>query len=170
MPDKAIEQMISAFATGCLGKEDFIQFKKYLQEGSEIPKAKLGVQQTVMALIPIILEIEQPDEKLKEQLAKKIMGIQKKNKPRDVKKAEPELVPASEQPVEAPPVEEPLVEEPLVEEPPVKKDLPKAEIKQKPLHDSKRTVEPSLVGFFLLLTCLKFLLSLDCSHLNSFHQ
>ena len=67
MADKAIDQMISAFATGCLDRDNFIQFKKYIQKGGDVPPGEIGEQQNVMSLIPAILEIEQPDEKIKEQ-------------------------------------------------------------------------------------------------------
>ena len=84
MADKAIDQMISAFATGCLDRDNFIQFKKYIQKGGEVPRGEIGEQQNVMALIPTILEIEQPDEIIKEQVAKKIIEIQEKIKTREL--------------------------------------------------------------------------------------
>jgi len=96
MADKAIDQMISAFATGSLDRDNFIQFKKYLLRGGEIPRGELGEQQNVMSLIPIILEIEQPDEKIKEQVAKKIIEIQEKIKTRELANAEQERVPLIE--------------------------------------------------------------------------
>lgn len=123
MADKAIEQMISAFATGSLDKENFIQFRNYVQKGGDIPDGELGVQQNVMSLIPIILEIEQPDERIKEQVAKKIIEIQEKIKPRDIITTENKLTPAIK-----PPPEEPSEQE----------DKKRGELKKRPLHDSDK--------------------------------
>jgi hypothetical protein len=125
MADKAIDQMISAFAAGCLDKNNFIQFKKYIQKGGEVSKGEIGEQQNVMSLIPTILEIEKPDLEIKEEVAKKIIEIQEKIKTRDLNKlaVEPEV--DSEPPPEGP-----------FGQKDIPKDTQKEELIQKPLHDT----------------------------------
>ena len=130
MADKAIDQMISAFATGSLDRDNFIQFRKYIQEGGEIPRGELGEQQNVMSLIPTILEIEHPDENIKEQVAKKIIDIQEKIKTRDLIKPEQELTPATE---------------PESEDQSDEMNIQQGEPKQKLLHDSEKT-RPTSTG------------------------
>ncbi len=77
MPDKALDQMISAFAAGSLDKENFVQFKRYVRKGGELPKGELGEQQNVVSLMPTILNLEVPEERVKGLVVKKIIQIQK---------------------------------------------------------------------------------------------
>ena len=76
MAEKAIHEMISAFAAGCIDRNNFVNFKDYIDNGGELPYRELGEMQNLMALIPLILEREKPDPKLKEILANKMMGMQ----------------------------------------------------------------------------------------------
>jgi hypothetical protein len=75
MADKIIHEMISAFAAGCIDKENFIQFKDYIKAGGELPDGELGELQNIVAMIPIILDLENPDEKLKDTVAKKLIAM-----------------------------------------------------------------------------------------------
>ncbi|MBX3009481.1 MAG: anti-sigma factor [Melioribacteraceae bacterium] len=75
MADKIIHEMISAFAAGCIDKENFIQFKDYVKAGGELPEGELGELQNIVAMIPIILDLENPDAKLKDTVAKKLIGM-----------------------------------------------------------------------------------------------
>jgi hypothetical protein len=123
MPEKAIDQMISAFAAGSLDKENFVQFKKYVQNRGGLPKGELGVQQNVVSLIPTIPELEKPDERVKELVAKKIIEIQQKSKKDKTSEAVPE-----------PPVEKNTGKE--IPSGPVRENKKPAELKKKSLHDS----------------------------------
>ena len=73
MEEKAIKEMISAFALGCMDKENFTHFKEYMSEGKELPYAELGELQNIINLIPIILETEEPNPELKKAVAKKLL-------------------------------------------------------------------------------------------------
>lgn len=76
MASKAIHEMISSFAAGCMDKKNFEQFKEYIQSEGELPPGELGELQNVISLLPVILELEKPDKKLKDKLAKKLIGMQ----------------------------------------------------------------------------------------------
>ncbi len=76
MADNQLREMISAFASGCMDRENFIQFKEYLNSGGSLPKKELGELQNTMALVPIILELEKPDPELKRRVAKKLLSLQ----------------------------------------------------------------------------------------------
>lgn len=75
MADRAIHEMISAFAAGCMDKGNFVQFKDYLNEGGELPVGELGEIQNIVSMIPIILELEQPDPAIKDKVARKLIGM-----------------------------------------------------------------------------------------------
>ncbi len=75
MANNPIQEMIAAFAVGCMDKENFIQFKNYLQEGGELPKGELGELQNIVAMIPIILDFENPDPSLKDNVAKRLINM-----------------------------------------------------------------------------------------------
>ncbi len=70
-----IHEMAAAFAIGCMDKENFIQFKDYMLAGGELPKKLLGEFQNISALIPSILDLETPDTKIKDDIAKKLISL-----------------------------------------------------------------------------------------------
>ncbi|MDH7605806.1 MAG: hypothetical protein QHH13_12965, partial [Melioribacter sp.] len=82
MSDDAIHEMMAAFAIGCMDRKNFIQFKDYVDAGGELPEGALGELQNIVSLIPIILEIEQPKESLKDEVAKRLIGLQDEIKTR----------------------------------------------------------------------------------------
>jgi len=75
MADKAIHEMISAFAAGCMDKANFVQFKDYIKEGGELPDRELGELQNIISMIPVILDLETPDPVIKDMVAKKLIGM-----------------------------------------------------------------------------------------------
>jgi hypothetical protein len=75
MANNPIQEMIAAFAVGCMDKENFIQFKDYLKEEGELPKGELGELQNIVSMIPIILELETPDPSLKDNVAKRLINM-----------------------------------------------------------------------------------------------
>ncbi len=76
MADDQLREMISAFALGCMDRENFIQFKEYMDAGGNLPKKELGEFQNTIALIPIILDLEKPDAVLKNRVAKRLLSLQ----------------------------------------------------------------------------------------------
>jgi hypothetical protein len=77
MASDAINEMISAFALGCMDKENHKQFRDYIENGGDIPEGKLGDFQNIISLIPTILDISSPREELKNELGKRLIEIQK---------------------------------------------------------------------------------------------
>lgn len=75
MADKAIHEMVAAYAVGCMDKQNFVQFKDYIQEGGELPDGELGELQNIIAMIPVILDLEKPHPAIKDMVAKKLIGI-----------------------------------------------------------------------------------------------
>ena len=82
MPNNPIHEMTSAFAVGCMDKENFVQFKDYIKEGGELPNGELGELQNIVSMIPIILDLETPDPSLKDKVAKKLIGMKDEIKTR----------------------------------------------------------------------------------------
>jgi hypothetical protein len=77
MANDAINEMISAFALGCMDKENYKQFRDYIENGGELPKGELGDLQNIVSLIPTILDIDSPKSELKNELGKRLIEIQK---------------------------------------------------------------------------------------------
>ncbi len=76
MADNQIMEIISAYAAGCLDRDNFIQFKEYYVGGGELPLKELGELQNTLSLVPIILEREVPRNALKSEIAKKLLALQ----------------------------------------------------------------------------------------------
>ena len=77
MADDAINEMISAFAIGCMDKENYTQFRNYVENKGKLPKGELGDLQNIISLIPTIIDIEKPSDNLKNELGKRLIQIQK---------------------------------------------------------------------------------------------
>lgn len=84
MANDAINEMISAFALGCMDKKNYKQFKNYIRGGGELPNGELGDAQNIISLIPTILDIDSPREELKNELGNRLIEIQKNIKNRVV--------------------------------------------------------------------------------------
>lgn len=78
MADNEINEMSSAFALGCMDKNNYRQFKNYVRRGGKLPKGELGDSQNIIALIPTVLNIVSPREELKNKLGARLIEIQKK--------------------------------------------------------------------------------------------
>jgi len=76
MSDTAINEMISAFAAGCMDEKNHLYFKEYLEENGALPDKQLGELQNIMALLPLLLEKEELPPDLKKQVAKKLLSLQ----------------------------------------------------------------------------------------------
>jgi RNA polymerase sigma-70 factor (ECF subfamily) len=86
--DPDIYEMISAFALGCMDAANFIQFKKYVESGGYLPPKELGELQNVVSLIPTVLELDIPDPKLKDNVAKKLLSFKDEIKEKILKQKE----------------------------------------------------------------------------------
>jgi hypothetical protein len=75
MEDRAVHEMIAAFALGCMDKANYIQVKDYLDAGGELPERELGEMQNIVSMIPVILDLESPAPEIKDMVAKKLIGI-----------------------------------------------------------------------------------------------
>jgi len=80
MADKALSEMIAAFASGCMDKQNYMQFKDYMDEGGYLPKGELGELQNIISMIPVILDLEKPDPSIKDLVAKKLIGMKEEIK------------------------------------------------------------------------------------------
>ena len=80
MADKMIHEMVAAFAAGCMDKDNYTQFKEYLNAGGELPKGELGELQNIISMIPVILDLENPDAAIKDMVAKKLIGMKEEIK------------------------------------------------------------------------------------------
>lgn len=78
--DKALSEMIAAFAAGCMDKQNYMQFKDYIDEGGYLPKGELGELQNIISMITVILELERPDPSIKDLVAKKLIGMKEEIK------------------------------------------------------------------------------------------
>lgn len=90
MADQQINEMVSAYAAGCLDVDNFINFKEYLSTDGELPRSELGELQNVMALLSLTIELEQPPVALKASVAKKLISLKSEIKAK--LKAEKETV------------------------------------------------------------------------------
>lgn len=82
MPDQAINEMISAFAAGCMDKENHVHFYNYLKNKGDLPYKELGQLQTLSSMLPIILELEYPRPDLKNKVARTLISLQDEIKER----------------------------------------------------------------------------------------
>lgn len=80
MADQAIHEMIAAFVTGCMDKNNFEQFKDYLNEGGDLPKRELGELQNIISMVTVILDLENPNPSIKNMVAKKLIGMKEEIK------------------------------------------------------------------------------------------
>lgn len=76
MPDQAVNEMISAFAAGCMDKENFIHFYDYFKSKGDLPYKELGQLQTLSSMLPAILELEYPRAELKNKVARTLISMQ----------------------------------------------------------------------------------------------
>lgn len=65
-------EMIQAKALGALDKNDNKELFEYLNLGGEFPWKEFGEYQNLTSLLPIILELNVPDAKVKDKVAKRI--------------------------------------------------------------------------------------------------
>ncbi|MGE5402349.1 MAG: anti-sigma factor [Ignavibacteriales bacterium] len=72
MSEQKFGEMIYALSAGCLDKAEYLQMTEYISNGGHLPENELGELQNVVALLPAILEIEQPDIRVKDKVARRL--------------------------------------------------------------------------------------------------
>jgi hypothetical protein len=65
-------EMIQAKALGCLDIHEKKELNEYLNKGGDFPWKEYGEFQSLTSLLPAILEIDIPDQKVKDKVAKRI--------------------------------------------------------------------------------------------------
>jgi hypothetical protein len=72
MAESPVYDLLHAYALGCLNKNDFSELKKYFRSGQSFEWAELGEYQNLSALLPSILNIDNPPVQLKDKVARKL--------------------------------------------------------------------------------------------------
>ncbi|MDP4191291.1 MAG: anti-sigma factor [Bacteroidota bacterium] len=80
MDANKLKEILYAYSSGCLDAEDYPEFFKYLSSENGIMDKEFGNLQNVVALIPAILEIEHPNPKVKDKVARKLYRMKDESK------------------------------------------------------------------------------------------
>ncbi|MEI7811498.1 MAG: anti-sigma factor [Ignavibacteria bacterium] len=72
MDDQKFQEIVYAYSAGCLDKEDYPGLFDYLNSGNVAYNFKIGQLQNVISLLPAVLEIEYPDQMIKDKIARKL--------------------------------------------------------------------------------------------------
>ena len=95
------KDLIQAKALGCLDPDDDAMINKLMEEDVEFPWQELGQYQNLVAFLPTLLDIESPEQYVKDNIAKKLSQIEAERKaaeapPPPVPEPEPEPIPEPE--------------------------------------------------------------------------
>lgn len=80
MDENKLKEILYAYSSGCLDTEDYPEFLKYLNSQNGMMDKEFGNLQNVVALIPAILEIEHPNPKVKDKVARKLYKMKDESK------------------------------------------------------------------------------------------
>lgn len=80
MDANKLKEILYAYSAGCLDKEDYPQLAKYINSGSGMFAKELSDLQNIIALIPAVLDIEQPSAKLKDKVARKLYRMREETR------------------------------------------------------------------------------------------
>lgn len=75
MEENKLKEILYAYSAGCLDKEDYPQLAGLLNSGNKMFARELADMQNIITLIPGILEIEQPNPRVKDKVARKLLRI-----------------------------------------------------------------------------------------------
>lgn len=73
--------LLHAFALGCLEREDYDQMMDYFKSNQDYPWQELGEYQNLVALLPSFLDIEVPDSRVKDMVARKLYRLRDQQRP-----------------------------------------------------------------------------------------
>lgn len=150
MAEREIHEMISAYAAGCMDRENFINFKSYILKGNDLPYRELGELQNIVALLPVMLEKETPPEFIKSKLLEKISKGEKENAGENKEEAVEEI-PDEETEVkniESEPIDYKNITEEISDD---EIDAPKLSFTKVPQPVNESVSEKGLTGFFKLI-------------------
>ena len=85
MAEQAIHEMVAAYAVGCMDKQNFVQFKDYMNEGGDLPPGELGELQNLVSMVPVILDLEKPQDSIKDMVATQLIGMKEEIKAKILK-------------------------------------------------------------------------------------
>jgi len=80
MENLQVLDMIHAKALGCLDPEEETAFNKLMDEDKNFPWEELGQYQNLASLLPTLLEVEKPEQEIKDNVARKLYELEKKRK------------------------------------------------------------------------------------------
>ena len=88
--EKKIVGMLQAKALGCLDEADLVELNAFIDSGYVFPWEELGVYQNTASLIPLTLQLEDPQAELKDKVALRLIKLSEEQKAK--KAAEEELL------------------------------------------------------------------------------
>lgn len=80
MEENKPKEILHAYSAGCLDKENYPQLFDLLNSGNENFARELAGMQNIISLIPAILEMEQPNPRVKDNVARKLLSIKGETK------------------------------------------------------------------------------------------
>ncbi|MCK9210846.1 MAG: anti-sigma factor [Ignavibacteriaceae bacterium] len=79
--EKDFASLLHAFALGCLEREDYDRMMEYFKSNQDYPWQELGEYQNLVALLPSFLNIEVPDARVKDMVARKLYRLRDQQRP-----------------------------------------------------------------------------------------
>ncbi|MDP3684395.1 MAG: hypothetical protein Q8S01_10725, partial [Ignavibacteria bacterium] len=73
--------LLHAFALGCLEREEYDLMMEYFKSNQDYPWQELGEYQNLVALLPSFLNIESPDTRVKDMVARKLYRLRDQQRP-----------------------------------------------------------------------------------------
>ncbi|MFA6978427.1 MAG: anti-sigma factor [Ignavibacteriaceae bacterium] len=73
--------LLHAFALGCLEREEYDLMMEYFKSNQDYPWQELGEYQNLVALLPSFLNIESPDARVKDMVARKLYRLRDQQRP-----------------------------------------------------------------------------------------
>ena len=90
------KDLIQAKALGCLDPDDDAMMNKLMEEDAEFPWQEFGQYQNLVAFLPTLLDIESPDQYVKDNVANKLSQLEAERKAAEAPPPPPEPEPETE--------------------------------------------------------------------------
>lgn len=85
--------LMYAFALGTLDKEEYQKMLNYIEAGGDFMWQELGEYQNLASLLVSFLDIENPDSKVKDQIARKLYRLKEQKRPTKATESQKPLIP-----------------------------------------------------------------------------
>lgn len=95
MDEQKILSLIPAKALDCLDPEDELILQSYINQGLSFPWNELGTYQTVVAILPLSLQLEVPDPQLKDKIALRLIKLVEEQQPQKTEEESRPIIPES---------------------------------------------------------------------------